>query len=146
MNYKYTSIKLGNKHYGAIINEITERSIIKLDIVKNLDKNTNIIINGHQLSELSGNNARNFIEIILEFSLAKRIFRENFFVIRELGLSKNIILGKTFLRSIGGRITSNRECTTIETDTYFIYLYLTHSSDSDQNPATSRKNKHEYYI
>ena len=111
-----------------------------------MDKNTNIIINGHQLSELSGNNARKFIEIILEFSLAKRIFRETFFVIRELGLSRNIILGKSFLKGIRGRITSNRECTTIETDRYFIYLYLTHSSDSDQNPATSRKNKHEYYI
>ena len=138
MKYKYTSIKLGNQNHDAIINEITERSIIKLRIVENLDKSTNIIINGHQLSELYGNNPRNFIEIILEFSLAKRIFRENFFVIRELGLSRNIILGKSFLRSIGGRIKSNRECTTIKTDTYFIFLYLTHSSDSDQNPGTSR--------
>ena len=138
MNYKYTSIKLGNQNHDAIINEITERSIIKLRIVENLDKSTNIIINGHQLSELYGNNPRNFIEIILEFSLAKRVFRENFFVIRNLGLSRNIILGKSFLRSIGGRIKSKRESTYIETDRYFIFLYLTYSSDSNRNPSTSR--------
>ena len=138
MKYKYTSIKLGNQNHDAIINEITERSIIKLRIVENLDKSTNIIINGHQLSELYGNNPRNFIEIILEFSLAKRVFRENFFVIRNFGLSRNIILGKSFLRSIGGRIKSNRESTYIETDRYFIFLYLTYSSDSNRNPSTSR--------
>ena len=142
MDYKYTSIKLGNTHYGAIVNEITKYSIIKLDIVEELGMEENIVVNKQRLRELAGN----FIEIILEFSLAKRIFRETFLVVKELGLSENIILGRSWLRGIRGRITSNRECTMIETDSYFIYLYLTHSENSDQSPTTSRKNKHDYYI
>ena len=142
MDYKYTSIKIGNTQYRAIVNEITKYSIIGINIIEKLDIEENIVVNNQQLRHDAGK----FKEINLEFSLAKRNFKETFVVVKSLGLSVNIILEKNWLRNINGKIKNNREGAMIRTDSYTIYLSLTTSKNSDQNPTTSRKNKHDYYI
>ena len=85
MKYKITTIKLGDKQYKTIVGEITEHSMITIDLIKELDKDKNITINKQQLYEISSDDSRKIIgTIILKFSLARREFKATFLVVRHL--------------------------------------------------------------